>query len=139
MLKTSSKYKKQAPSEAKIQHDILETLYKIPQSKVLRYNSVPVYDEKLKTYRKQSHKWNPDGVSDILFFWSGKAFAIEVKKESEYRWLRCNYDRLLSVVPKVKKDIHFKNQIVFILDFIKSGNRGFFTYSVDHCLKKIGV
>ena len=124
--------------ESIIQIEILNYLSRVPNSIVIRNNNAPLYDRKRECYRKPSRLYCPNGISDITFYYSGKAYAIEVKTEKEYKFVVKHYDRLLNGFAKTKKDVHIQNQILFIESVKRTGNAGFFTCSLDDCINKMG-
>ena len=130
--------------ESIVQKEILETLYKIPDSKVLRINNTPIFDPKLNRFRKSNNRFQPDGISDIFFFYKGQVFFIEVKTPKEFKYLMRNYDeikngnwKLRSGNSTVEKKRRLQNQIIFIDEMTKLGFKGFFTCDSRDTLEKV--
>ena len=126
-------------SETPIQQGILKYLCIYTDGKWIRYNNASIYNPKLGKYIKPNKMFQPDGVSDIVGWWRGKGYSIEVKTREEYLWLMKNYERLKNGIAKGKKETHFKDQIMHIEIVKKTGNIGFFTYSLEHCLDTLGI
>lgn len=92
--------------------------------------SIGVYDKKRETYRSISGTLK--GVSDILGIYQGKPLAIEVKTESEHKYIEKNYARLKegSFRSDQKKFLHLQRQINFIDNFQEAGGIAFFCSSL---------
>lgn len=89
---------------------------------------------------RRHNRFSPKGVSDVIFLFKGTSYWIEIKRESEYKWIIKNYDRLKEGIPKNPRESHAQDQIRFIEDIKnRTGNHGFFTYSIPDCMGKLGV
>lgn len=127
-------------SESVIQTSIMQCLSAFSGGRVLRYRNNPIIRviKGREVPIRKCNQYTPAGMTDIIFLWNSFAYFIEVKRESEYKWLMKHHDRIKSSFPKNKRDVHAKNQINFIEDIVgRVGCKGFFTYSVDDCLSKI--
>ena len=130
-------------SESTIQSEILNYLFL--KGLVFRYNNTPVFDPKLKRFRKINAKFQPYGLSDIFFFQNNISYAIEVKKVSEYKYLMKNYDDIRngfyshkSKNSTEKKKARLQSQILFLEDFREhSGGVGEFVCSLEMVLSII--
>jgi len=121
--------------ESVIQASIISYLKTIKLAYVLNVSTTGVYDPSKKQFRSNK---NQKGCSDILFFWKSTCVAIEVKTRLEYRFVNKHYDRLMKLyLCKTKRDRHLHDQILFIEGLKRSGNKGFFTDSIDDTKKKL--
>lgn len=130
--------------ESEIQREILEILYKIPNSIVLRNNNSPIYDPKTDRFRKLNRRFQPYGVPDIFFFYDKKTYGIEVKTPKEYKYLINNFDEIKngfyshkSTNSTEKKKARMQAQILFLERMESVGHIGFFTCNARECLLKI--
>lgn len=129
-------------SETMIQTSIMEYLAMFPSGQVLRYKNNPIIRviKGREVPIRKCNRFAPKGMTDIIFFWNSIAYFIEVKRESEYKWLEKHYDRIKHGFSHSKREVHAKNQINFIEDMVnRVGCRGFFTYSLDDCIKKLSI
>lgn len=130
--------------EVEIQTDILKTLRKLRIGFFWRNNNVGVYDAERGIYRKGPAELTLRGVSDILGCHMSKFTAIEVKTPEGFRtaqnlWSKIGKAGDIYLYRPSKSEQHFYNQILFISEVNRNGGLGFFTYSVNHTLKKLGV
>lgn len=132
--------------ESIAQREILETLYQIPKSIVLRNNNTPIFDPKLEKFRKFNSKFQPPGVSDIFFIFKGKFWAIEVKTFESYKYLMNHYDEVRngffshkSRNSTEKKKARLQAQINFIENVKRASGGGFFTFGVEDCREKLKI
>lgn len=132
--------------EGQIQKAILKALsIHYPEAIILRYNNTPTYDPRTNQFRSQHGTYIPYGVSDIFMFCRKRAIAIELKTEDKYFYIERNWDKLERgefLKPKRKGRAltnreRFHYQIKFINEMKRTGNFGFFTYEVDHCLTQL--
>ncbi len=126
-------------SETSIQSAILDFLNENTNGRFIRFANYPRYDRKTDTYFRQNNKHVPNGVSDIIGWWNSNGVVIEVKVPSEYKWLMKRYEMLRTTYVTSKKDVHAQNQIRFIEHVKSTGNLGFFTFSLDHVIKTMGI
>lgn len=100
--------------------------------KVIRFNNVGLYDPTLKMFRKSV---NEDGISDVLAIKDNNNVWIEFKKPSEKKLV----ERIdINKSPQYKSHVRVWNQKRFIEDVIQHGNMGFFAYSLDDVMDKLG-
>lgn len=129
-------------SETNIQSAILRALEAQTGGRVLRFRNNPIVRviNGREVPIRQCNRFSPKGVPDIIYLANGTSYWIEVKRETEYKWLMKNYERLKTGIAKTKRDAHVQHQIMFIEDIKKrTGNHGFFTYSTPDCMEKLGI
>jgi len=123
--------------ESVIQASIVAYLKTIKLAYVLNVTTAGIYDPKTKRFRTNK---NQKGTSDILFFNKAKCTAIEVKTEKEYKFVMKHYERLKNIrLCKTLRDKHLHDQILFIEGLKKTGNHGFFTFSIYDTKMKLMV
>lgn len=71
---------------------------------------------------------------DILCYYEGKTFSIEVKTPDEMKYIMKHYDKLKILNPKdyKNKKKHYIEQIQAVEAIKKSGNIAFFTDSIEN-------
>lgn len=128
-------------SETEIQKSILDGLMRMGLGSFNRINNAPIFDEKRGCYRKKNSH-TPDGLSDVIGCYKGRYVCIEVKTTSEYRrvvkFIQKN-ENMIAYQPKNKWEERIRNQYLFITEKINKGGTGFFTYSLEDTLFKLGV
>lgn len=121
--------------ESVIQASIVAYLKTIKLGYVLNVTTAGIYDPKTKKFRTNK---NQKGTSDILFFNRGKCTAIEVKIKKEYDFVMKHYDRLKNIkLCRTARDHHLHDQILFIEGLKRSGNAGFFSFSIHDTKMKL--
>lgn len=126
--------------EKEIQEEILITLNSLDGASFDRISNVPVFNRVTGGYQRPN-KFQPNGISDIIGVYHGKFIAIEVKTPAEYNWNMAFLKRIgdyRNYSPQNKKESRAIDQMIYIDNKIKNGGCGFFTYSVEHTLKKLG-
>lgn len=99
--------------------------------KVIRFNNVGMFDPTLKIFRRNI---NEDGISDTVNMKNGITAWVEYKKPSERELVeRVDINRL----PK-KSHKRIWNQKRFIEDVIQHGCLGFFAFSVEDVIERLG-
>jgi len=132
-------------TETEIQSDILTTLHRLHIGLFWRNNNTGVYDKEKGVYRRSSPIFQRRGVSDILGCYDSKFTAIEVKTLKAYKWVMHFWNRarekgdIRLYKPTNKHEDHVLNQILFLEDVRRYGGVGFFTYSTEDTIKKLGV
>ena len=84
-------------------------------------------------------KFIPKGVSDIYGSIHGRTIYIEVKKESEHKFLKKYYHEIKDYRGVCKKRNHLQNQIRFIESNRAVGCLAFFASSIDDVKKELGL
>lgn len=80
------------------------------------------------------NKYYRKGFSDIMFNYKGKVFYFEVKTPEEYNWYEKKKEKLRATpltMLKSKKEIHFKEQQLFIDGVRRGGSVGEFVCSLN--------
>jgi len=125
--------------ERQIETMILDYLAALPGCDARKNESVGVFDPTKRTFRKSHSKYRINGVSDILGYYKNKSFAIEVKTESEYKFVMKHYDRIKNGGLNTKRDRRLFDQISFI-EMVKNHDQiGFFACSVDQVKENLVV
>jgi len=121
--------------ESVIQASIVAYLKTIKLGYVLNVSTTGIFDPIKKQFRTNK---NQKGTSDILFFNRGKCTAIEVKTAIEYKFVMKHYERLKNIsLCKTSRDKHLHDQILFIEGLKRSGNAGFFSFSIHDTKMKL--
>lgn len=105
-------------SEKAIENAILEYLAMVPGFEAWKVDTTGIYDRKLNVYRKRNSKAHYKGVSDIIGFYNGKFWAIEVK------------------TPKRKKQLTY-DQRSFLMAANNNDQIGIVVTSVDDMIEAI--
>ena len=121
--------------ESDIQASIVAYLKTIKLGYVLAVSTTGIFDPIKKQFRTNK---NQKGTSDILLFNRGKCTAIEVKIKKEYDFVVKHYERLRNIsLCKTVRDHHLHDQILFIEGLKRSGNAGFFSFSIHDTKMKL--
>jgi penicillin-binding protein-related factor A (putative recombinase) len=70
---------KMMQSEKQIENAVLQYLAMVPGFEAWKVDTTGIYDAKRGAYRKRSSGTRYKGVSDIIGFYKGKFWAIEIK------------------------------------------------------------
>jgi hypothetical protein len=128
-------------SETNIQSAVMMALESLPGGRVLRFRNNPIIRviNGREVPIRQSNRFCPRGVADIVFLYKSTSAWIEIKTEAEYKFVMKHYDRLRDCIPKNKRESHLQEQIRFLEDVRdRTGNKAFFTFSVSDCMDKLG-
>jgi Holliday junction resolvase len=121
----------------------MEYLNKMKIGSFERVSNLPAYDKRINSYRRPS-KYSKKGMCDIIGCLDGRFIGIEVKTRREFEWVLRFWirvkrsDSIDKFKPTNKKEDHVLNQIKYIADKNSNGAFCFFTYSLEHTLKKLG-
>lgn len=126
-------------TEKEIENSILEYLSLLSGCLCYKNNNVGVYDKTKGLFRKPMSKFIPKGVADIYGTIHGRTIYIEVKKESEHKFLRKYYHEIKDYRGVDKKRNHLQNQIKFIESNKAVGCLAFFASSIDDVKRELGV
>jgi hypothetical protein len=132
-------------TETEIQADILHGLRKMHIGFFWRNNNTGIYDKEKGIYRRPSKEFTMRGVSDILGCYNSKFTAIEVKTPDSYAKVMRLWQKIaktgdvLLYHPESDYEQYIYNQILFITEVTHYGGIGFFTFSLEHTLQKLGA
>lgn len=134
----------QEKTETEIVREILDALVARRMGFFWRQNNGGIYDKEKGEYRRGS-KYSIPGISDILGIYQNKFTTIEVKTPKAYAsvmkfigQLKTLPGNILDYIPKNKFEEHTFNQFKFLMNVIKNGGAGFFTFSFEHALSELG-
>lgn len=130
-------------SETEIVASILDGLEALRMGSFNRINNAPIFDPVKKFFRRPP-KHTPRGISDIIGTYQGRYICIEAKTHPEYkkvvRFLESLQKQgiyICEYLPRNDWEERVQLQAIFIMNKIKAGGFGFFTYGLDHTVEKL--
>jgi hypothetical protein len=91
------------------------------------------FDPIKKVYRGNRSRFKRKGMSDILFFYMGKAVFIEVKTPKTFSYIQKHFEKLESGF--VQSQSRITDQIRFQKEIEKRGNFAYFCDSIERAEK----
>lgn len=94
-----------------------------------KIESTGVFDPKSRRFRSVTNPYKRKGISDVMFFWKGKVWFMEVKTPDKLKYIIKHWDRLeKKEVPSKERE---SNQIQYLHSVRKKEQVGIFVCSLD--------